>query len=121
VLNTSLIEEAVFVKAAKPSSTVLSKASRSCRRWYCLNNNKNRNNNTVKNMCQNPFFPCQGKTNRTTVIIRLKNQDHEICEDCWNKLAESDIEWGDPLPEPYFGPFPQNKKLHGKAKISSPM
>jgi hypothetical protein len=51
MLNTSLIEEAVFVKAAgaaKPSSTVLSKASRSCRRWYCLNNNKNRNNNTVK-------------------------------------------------------------------------
>jgi hypothetical protein len=30
MLNTSLIEEAVFVKAAKPSSTVLSKASRSC-------------------------------------------------------------------------------------------
>jgi hypothetical protein len=62
------------------------------------NNNKNRNNNTVKNMCQNPFFPCQGKTNRIAVIIRLKNQDHEICEDCWNKLADSNISWGEPLP-----------------------
>jgi hypothetical protein len=51
-------------------------------------------------MCQNPFFPCQGKTNRTAVIIRLKDQDHEICEDCWNKLAESDIEWGEPKKEP---------------------
>jgi hypothetical protein len=49
-------------------------------------------------MCHNPFFPCQGKNNRTAVIIRLKDQDHEICEDCWNKLADSNISWGEPLP-----------------------
>jgi hypothetical protein len=57
--------------------------------------------------CENPFFPCEGKSNKIAIIIRLKDGDHQICEDCWNKLAETDAEWGEPLPEPYYGPFPQ--------------
>jgi hypothetical protein len=64
-------------------------------------------------MCENPFFPCEGKSNRIAVIIRLNGQDHEVCEDCWQRIAESDIEWGEPLPEPHFGPFPQPKKEGG--------
>jgi hypothetical protein len=43
-----------------------------------------------------PFFKCEGKSNKIAVIIRLKGRDHQICEDCWNKLAESEIEWGEP-------------------------
>jgi hypothetical protein len=38
-----------------------------------------------------PFFKCEGKSNKIAVIIRLKDGDHQICEDCWNKLAE--INW----------------------------
>jgi hypothetical protein len=37
------------------------------------------------------FFECEGKSNKIAVIIRLKDGDHQICEDCWNKLAE--IDW----------------------------
>jgi hypothetical protein len=50
--------------------------------------------------CQNPFFKCEGKGKRITVIIRLKGQDYEVCEDCFAKIAESQIEWGEPKKEP---------------------
>jgi hypothetical protein len=60
-------------------------------------------------MCQNPFFKCEGKSSHIAVIIRLNGVDHEVCDSCWQKIADSDIEWGEPLPEPYFGPFPQQQ------------
>jgi hypothetical protein len=57
--------------------------------------------------CQNPFFSCEGKSNRIAVTISVNGVNYDICDNCWQTIAESDIEWGKPLPEPYYGPFPQ--------------
>ncbi|MEM1540976.1 MAG: hypothetical protein QXJ07_06340 [Candidatus Bathyarchaeia archaeon] len=43
--------------------------------------------------CQNPFFHCEGKSNRIAVDIIYKGERLSICQDCWNKIAESDITW----------------------------
>ncbi len=50
--------------------------------------------------CNNPFFSCEGKSNRIAVVIRIKGIDYEICEECWNKIADSDIQWENPEGEP---------------------
>jgi hypothetical protein len=65
-------------------------------------------------MCQNPFFKCQTRQAKIVVDIIYKGTRYEICEFCWNKLAESDAEWGEPLPEPYYGPFPQEGSSDAK-------
>lgn len=63
--------------------------------------------------CKNPFFRCRGKhSSDIAVIIMYKGEEHPICKECWRKIADSDIEWGKPEPEPYYGPFPQKTKLH---------
>jgi len=46
--------------------------------------------------CQNPFFKCTSKNNKTAIIIKLNGQDREICDTCWQKIADSDIEWTNP-------------------------
>jgi hypothetical protein len=43
--------------------------------------------------CQNPFFECDSKGSHIAVIIRLNNKNYEVCDSCWEKIAESDIEW----------------------------
>jgi hypothetical protein len=48
--------------------------------------------------CENPFFTCDEKSDRIAVIIRLNGKEHSICEGCWNKIADSNITWGEPSP-----------------------
>jgi hypothetical protein len=43
--------------------------------------------------CENPFFKCEGKSNKIAVMIRLKGKEYEVCDSCWEKIADSDIEW----------------------------
>jgi hypothetical protein len=54
-----------------------------------------------KEKCSNPFFRCESQ-NPTDIALDIiyKGEQLPICEDCWTKLAETDIEWGQPLPEP---------------------
>lgn len=44
--------------------------------------------------CQNPFFPCTS-SNPTHIALDIvyKGERLPICEDCWTKIADSDIEW----------------------------
>jgi hypothetical protein len=44
--------------------------------------------------CQNPFFTCTStEPSKIVVDIIYKGQRLSICQDCWNKLAESDTTW----------------------------
>ena len=46
--------------------------------------------------CQNPFFPCKSKhPNDIAVIILYKGKQHPICKECWAKIANNNIEWGE--------------------------
>jgi len=42
-------------------------------------------------MCDNPFFKCNNKS--VFILILYKGELHEICEECWIKINEEDIEW----------------------------
>jgi hypothetical protein len=52
----------------------------------------------VKMKCANPFFPCEGKSGKIAVIIRSQGTDYEVCEDCWERIGDSNISWGEPSP-----------------------
>jgi len=43
--------------------------------------------------CENPFFPCGGKSDRIVLDIIFNGKRLSICEDCWEKIADSKIEW----------------------------
>ena len=59
--------------------------------------------------CENPFFPCEGKSNRTALDIIFKGERLTICEDCWSKIADSDIQWENP--HKTLPPEPKEDKL----------
>jgi len=47
--------------------------------------------------CSNPFFKCQNQNDKIAVVIRIKGKDYEICEYCWEIIADSNIQWGKPI------------------------
>jgi len=44
-------------------------------------------------MCENPFWKCKKKYYDVEVYILYKGRQLAVCEKCWNKIAESDIQW----------------------------
>jgi len=44
-------------------------------------------------MCDNPFWKCHRKKYRPKVYIYYKNRILSICDECWDKIGKSDIEW----------------------------
>ena len=44
--------------------------------------------------CQNPFFACAStEPTKIAVDILYKGQRLSLCQDCWQKLADTDITW----------------------------
>jgi len=48
-----------------------------------------------KDKCQNPFFSCTSP-NPTNIALDIifKGERLSICQDCWTKIADSEITWG---------------------------
>jgi len=53
----------------------------------------------IRMKCENPFFSCEGKGNRIVLDIIFNGKRLSICEDCWEKIANSKIEWGELVKE----------------------
>lgn len=47
-----------------------------------------------KEVCQNPWLKHPCKNTDIVVYIVYENQRLPICRKCWEKIAESDLEWG---------------------------
>jgi len=44
-------------------------------------------------MCECPFWSCPVKKYDVKVYVVVKGRKFALCEKCWEKLAESDIQW----------------------------
>jgi len=45
-------------------------------------------------MCDNPWRHKKCTNTDIAVIINYKGQELEICHKCWDRIADSDKEWG---------------------------
>lgn len=57
--------------------------------------------------CQNPWNPHCNNTD-IVVFIRYKDETLPICQECWNKIADSDLEWGEETKNNILDSHPAN-------------
>lgn len=71
--------------------------------------------------CSNPFFNCLGRKEEQFEIhcdVIVNSEQFHICEKCWNKLATSNHEWGQPKTEEKESP--DWKNILGEDHVPTP-